>query len=239
MPRTGETRRPIEQLLVEARIALDEGWPNPPAAERIARHLRREQQRDRTTDTRSTSGTNPAATPHHEPDQFAHDLNLACSLVLAAEPAANQLTRLAETHSLEPGGALVFGCLLHLTGRTEAGRFWWQFAAGSGNHTAAYCLYLHHGRYAEYRDAEFWRGQARELREVNANTPRPTLLRATLLPKHVVREIIAQCYYGTTPHLPLQAEAAVNQLHVECDDEDFGEIPQPSTRLPELLTTRL
>ncbi|MFI6155157.1 hypothetical protein ACIBCA_21005 [Kitasatospora sp. NPDC051170] len=39
-----------------------------------------------------------------------------------------------------------FGCLLDLTGQSWDAQWWWQFAAGAGDLTAAYCLYLHQVR---------------------------------------------------------------------------------------------
>ncbi|MFJ9777179.1 hypothetical protein ACIRVF_39095 [Kitasatospora sp. NPDC101157] len=72
----------------------------------------------------------------------------------------------------EPRGGLVFGCLLDLTGQPFDAQWWWQFAAGAGNLTAAYCLYLHHIRMGELRDAEHWFHQAARLDE-DAPAPVP------------------------------------------------------------------
>ncbi|NUK85751.1 hypothetical protein [Streptomyces lunaelactis] len=52
---------------------------------------------------------------------------------------------------------------LNLAGCREAAQFWWQFAAGAGNPTAAYCLYLLHLGRGERRDAEHWADQAANL----------------------------------------------------------------------------
>ncbi|MEU4118960.1 hypothetical protein AB0F71_31260 [Kitasatospora sp. NPDC028055] len=60
----------------------------------------------------------------------------------------------------EPGGALIFGCLLDLSERNHSATWWWMFAAGAGSHLAAYCMYLHHLRRGELRDAEHWFHQA-------------------------------------------------------------------------------
>ncbi|MEU9039369.1 IclR family transcriptional regulator C-terminal domain-containing protein [Streptomyces sp. NPDC048352] len=57
-------------------------------------------------------------------------------------------------------GALVFACVLHLTGDEHGARFWWQYAAGCDNRTAAYCLYLDHTRNGDYDDARRWADQA-------------------------------------------------------------------------------
>ncbi|WP_326615284.1 hypothetical protein OG949_41040 (plasmid) [Streptomyces scopuliridis] len=53
-------------------------------------------------------------------------------------------------------GAMVFACLLYLTGHPESAQFWWQFAAGAESRTAAYCLHLHHRHLQEFREARQW-----------------------------------------------------------------------------------
>ncbi|MFF7459381.1 hypothetical protein [Kitasatospora sp. NPDC008115] len=76
----------------------------------------------------------------------------------------------------EPHGGLVFGCLFDLTGRHHHAQWWWQFAAGAGESLAAYCLYLHHVRAGELRDAEHWFHQAARLGEGAApQSPRPAV----------------------------------------------------------------
>ncbi|MFF4169595.1 hypothetical protein [Streptomyces sp. NPDC001744] len=45
-------------------------------------------------------------------------------------------------------------------------RFWWEFAAGAGNATAAQCLHLYHLARGELRDADLWVLQA-----VSADSP--------------------------------------------------------------------
>ncbi|MFE7528573.1 hypothetical protein ACFU7Y_23055 [Kitasatospora sp. NPDC057542] len=75
----------------------------------------------------------------------------------------------------EPRGGLVFGCLLDLTGLPYDAQWWWQFAVGAGNLTAAYCLYLHHIRMGELRDAEHWFHQAARLDEDAPAPPPPAM----------------------------------------------------------------
>ncbi|NUK54495.1 hypothetical protein HRW23_35140 [Streptomyces lunaelactis] len=70
---------------------------------------------------------------------------------------------MGNTRRIDPDGALQFACLLNLAGCREAAQFWWQFAAGAGNPTAAYCLYLLHLGRGERRDAEHWADQAANL----------------------------------------------------------------------------
>ncbi|MFD0396228.1 hypothetical protein ACFQ3Z_45060 [Streptomyces nogalater] len=60
-------------------------------------------------------------------------------------------------------GALHFACLLNLARKPEGAMWWWQYAAGAGNATAAYCLHLFHLRRGELRDADHWMRQALDL----------------------------------------------------------------------------
>ncbi|MEV7683262.1 hypothetical protein AB0O64_32675 [Streptomyces sp. NPDC088341] len=72
---------------------------------------------------------------------------------IAVDPEAGAL--LTE-EQMDVDGAVVFACLLHLTGHPESAQFWWQFAAGAGSGAAAYCLHLHHRRLGESREARHW-----------------------------------------------------------------------------------
>ncbi|MEE1940824.1 hypothetical protein V1L54_15665 [Streptomyces sp. TRM 70361] len=172
-------------------------------------------------------------------EQAVHDLDLAIALIVGAPEAAAVLARLVDRRRADPEGALVFACLLHLIGHREAAQFWWQFAAGGGSRTAAFCLYLYHRSLAEFRDADHWREQAARL----ARTPGPLRTAATgpaprrgfLLPDGIRRDLLRQCHRGRHPRLPAAVEAVLNRLRVTGEDEDFGEIPQPAPGLPEEL----
>ncbi|GAA1937551.1 hypothetical protein [Kitasatospora viridis] len=181
---------------------------------------------------RVTAAPSPFPSEH---EQAAHELDLAIALVLNSPEAGRSLRLLADEDRIHPEGALVFACLLALTDRGEAAQFWWQFAAGSGSPTAAYLLHLHHLRLGEPRDAAYWRSQSEAL----AGAPRRRPVRpgptAPLLPDEVRHEILARCHEGLGARLPLAAEAALNRLTVVAVDEDFGEIPQPSTALTDQL----
>ncbi|MFD9458550.1 hypothetical protein ACFWBC_36390 [Streptomyces sp. NPDC059985] len=76
----------------------------------------------------------------------------------ARRPA--QLDRLAFASPTDWHGPFVFACLLHLLGREEGARFWWQFAAGADSALATHCLFLDHARSGEYHDAELWAHRA-------------------------------------------------------------------------------
>jgi len=163
-------------------------------------------------------------------DEATHELQLACALVVNAAAAAASLERLVDDHHIDPEGALVFACLLHITGRTDAAHFWWHFGAGAGSRTAAYCLYLSHRRNGEYRDAAYWREQAahapdEERRSVAAFDEKQ------LLPDAARHNLLVQWHSGLAPTLPSTLENVINRLVVDSDDEDFGEIPRPSPTL--------
>ncbi|MFE0191104.1 hypothetical protein [Streptomyces sp. NPDC058989] len=171
----------------------------------------------------------PSAYPSAR-DEATHELQLACALVVNAAAAAASLERLVNDHHIDPEGALVFACLLHITGRCDAAHFWWHFGAGAGSRTAAYCLYLSHRRNGEYRDAAYWREQA-------AHAPdeeRPSGAAfddRQLLPDAARHNLLVQWHSGLAPTLPTALENVINRLVVDSDDEDFGEIPRPSPTL--------
>lgn len=163
-------------------------------------------------------------------DEATHELQLVCALVVNAAAAASSLERLVNDHHIDPEGALVFACLLHITGRGDAAHFWWHFGAGAGSRTAAYCLYLSHRRNGEYRDAAYWREQAahapdEERRSVAAFDEKQ------LLPDSARHNLLVQWHSGLAPTLPTALENVINRLVVDSDDEDFGEIPRPSPTL--------
>ncbi|MCF3103557.1 hypothetical protein IPZ58_18490 [Streptomyces roseoverticillatus] len=169
-------------------------------------------------------------------DEAGHELDLACVLVINAVEAAASLERFADDRGIDPEGALVFACLLHVTGHTGAADFWWQFAAGGGSRTAAYCLHLSHRRNGEFRDAAFWRAQAAHDPQ---EPPRPASRvdsRRKLLSDTARHELLVQWHSGLTPHLPAALESLVNRLTVDGDDADFGEVPQPDPGLVERLS---
>lgn len=220
----------IDELLRDARVLTDEyrDYQAPTVDLRLARALARRALR---SDVPGTLRPVPAA-PNQgsEPEQARHELDLTCTLVLNAPQAAAGLSRLVETLN-DPDGALVFACLLHLTAREDGARFWWKFAAGAGNPTAAFCLYLDHRRHAEYRDAEYWRRQSSCLRADPLPPTRGARPPGALLPARELRTLLAECHRGRHPQLPLPIEGAINQLPVAQDECLDGEVPKPSMQL--------
>ncbi|WP_327238060.1 hypothetical protein OG349_32905 [Streptomyces sp. NBC_01317] len=179
------------------------------------------------------------ATAH---EQAARDLDLAVALVLNAPEAAGCLAQLVDHDRIDPQGAVVFAALLHLTGHRDAAQFWWQFAAGGGNRTAAFCLFLAHQQRAEFRDAAHWRAESRRLagsgRTSSDTVPSPVPSLSSLLPEAVRHDLIGQCHRGRHPTLPAALEAVVNRLRVDSADEDYGEVPQPDETLVTWPVTR-
>lgn len=91
--------------------------------------------------------------------EAAQDLRALSRLVVHDQEASAYVARFVNDRRIEPDGALIFACLLDLAPQEEGAQFWWQFAAGAGSATSAYCLYLMHLRRGELRDAEHWAEQ--------------------------------------------------------------------------------
>ncbi|MFE9374721.1 glycoprotein [Streptomyces sp. NPDC006711] len=169
-------------------------------------------------------------------EQAAHDLDLASSLIVDTPQAQRSISLLVESDPIEPEGALVFAALLHLSGYRDPSQFWFEFAAGAGNRTAAFCLTLLHQQRSEHRTAAHWRTQ---IPAPAPTAPQPALDASPLpplLPDRVRRDLITRCWQGRRPCLPPRLEAVIHGLSTEPFDEDFGEIPRPDhtlTRLPQ------
>jgi hypothetical protein len=243
LPGSGPPPATIDLLLEDAQaLALKPADYRPPSAgERIARAAARRRSTASAEwytpadDHPRAISTHRATAPAHSPsehEQAEHELNLACALVLNTPQAALHLSRLVNDRQLDPEGALVFACLLYLTKRDNPAQFWWQLAAGGESHMAAYCLCLHHRRYGEYRDADYWRRQAAALREAKPSlVATPVTSDRPLVPDEVRKDILAQCHAGSHPHLPRALESVIDRLAVDGADADFGEIQQPSELL--------
>ncbi|MGW4754346.1 hypothetical protein [Streptomyces chartreusis] len=102
--------------------------------------------------------------PRHAPERLARagaNLHALCHHLLRGD-ASKHLARIADSRT-DVEGALRFGCLLDLARKPDGALWWWQFSAGAGNATAAYCLYLFHTRRGDMRDANHWWYQHRAL----------------------------------------------------------------------------
>ncbi|MEU2793682.1 hypothetical protein [Streptomyces sp. NPDC007100] len=234
MPHTRQAgRETIESLLAAAADVLADSYGSYDTAAARDR-LTRDTGADAHTGAAYPAAPRPdAPAPTAYPsahDEATHELDLACALVVNAAAAADSLARLVDDHRIDPEGALVFGCLLHITGRAEAADFWWRFGAGGGSRTAAYCLYLSHRRRGEFRDAAYWRTQAAH--DPDEEPPPPAAFDAQhLLPDAARHALLVQWHSGLAPTLPAALESVINRLTVAGDDEDFGEIPRPSPTL--------
>jgi hypothetical protein len=231
---TDGSDNPIDVLLADAQILTDYDRSHAPtAAERIARAAARNR-----PDLVVCHATHSA-----QDERIRGELDLICAQVLSTPQAAASLTslsQLGDTRHVEPEGALVFACLLHLIGREEGALFWWKFAAGGEIHTAARCLALHCQSNADFAIADLWREQADDLlvQQQGEGDPKPALpAPQPLLPDHIARRLLEQCRCGVQPRLPAAWEDAVNRLVIEYDDADYGECPQPSPQLPYALGT--
>lgn len=220
-PTTTPESRPGSLRLLDDEYA---GYRPPPTGQILAiAHAQRQRR-----------GANPA--PRPEQQQARHELNLAATLVLQRPGAAASLAESDCQPFPEPGPALVLACLMHLTHRAHAARFWWKYSAGGGNLTAAYCLSLAHRANAEFHDAEHWRRQTAILRAAAAEPRPPAQAAVPPLPSRGLRDLLAECHQGQRPHLPAPVQCAVDQLGITDEDTFDGKHPHPSPNLIQALT---
>ncbi|KUN15094.1 MULTISPECIES: hypothetical protein [Streptomyces] len=84
-------------------------------------------------------GERPTLMRHHlvRLERADHTLQALCRQLLRSVDASEHLARIADS-PVDPEGALHFGCVLDLAKKPDGAMWWWQFAAGAGNATAAY-----------------------------------------------------------------------------------------------------
>ena len=129
----------IDSLLADI-VLLDaeyNGYTPPSTAEIIERARRTRAER---ASARTSHPAPGALAGRTESEQARHELNLAATLVLHRSAATGDVALLTTQPYLDPSGALILACLLQLSGRHLAARFWFKFAAGGGHPDAAYCL---------------------------------------------------------------------------------------------------
>ncbi|MFD4973151.1 hypothetical protein [Streptomyces sp. NPDC058424] len=123
-------------------------------------------------------------------DRAEAALTALCAELIHSTDAAEHLARIADL-PIDADGALHFGCLLNLAQEPDGALWWWQFAAGAGNATAAYCLYLYHLFHGELRDADHWAHEALSLdTDIHLTSPAPCRRRKLDSPPEVLREAI-------------------------------------------------
>lgn len=158
-------RRTIDDLLAKARTRNRYAGYDMAAAEarlrsrQAARHRPPRQRTPGTTVPAHTAWTAPDADRTPDADRAWWDLNAVSLLTLFSPDADRHLANFITSQYADKTGALVFACLLHLTGDFDGARFWWRFAAGADHHVAEYCLFLEHAHCGEYDDADHWRTQ--------------------------------------------------------------------------------
>ncbi|WP_051844105.1 hypothetical protein [Streptomyces sp. NRRL S-813] len=115
--------------------------------------------------------------------------SLSTELIHSTE-VAGYLARIADI-PFDADGALHFGCLLNLAQEPDGALWWWQFAAGAGSATAAYCLHLFHLVRGELRDSDHWAGQALNLdTDIHLTAPTPWGQRRPESPSGALREAV-------------------------------------------------
>ncbi|MET9885681.1 hypothetical protein ABZZ20_21595 [Streptomyces sp. NPDC006430] len=235
--RDAVTAEELAAALEQAQVLMDEytGYDEEAARRRIARRFTA----DRTHSATGAHGTIVLPAPTPAPglaplpapvSRPADDLVLdaACHVraarvlddlawFLAENSAFAELALAAGTwpHGAEP--ALLFGCLLHLSDRTEGAQFWFQYAAGAGSQTAARLLYLHHLARAEVRTARHWKVLAGVL---------PSDEGLPLLPEvpENLEEALGASVIWTSPPITTQDLTALTRVH--------GHGGRPPYRLP-------
>jgi hypothetical protein len=106
----------------------------------------------------------PAAdAPEDRPRRARTDLQRLCHVLISQPEALHAMSTFIGGRVLEPSGARVLACVLHLAGREDSARFWWQYAAGADDVAASYCLYLHHMTLGETEEADWWQDQVSPL----------------------------------------------------------------------------
>ncbi|MGC0415911.1 hypothetical protein [Embleya sp. AB8] len=142
-------------------------------------------------------------------NRAAAELERTCKVVVGRATTGPLLVGFVQKRI--PAGALVFGCLLYLTGRPAPAAFWWRYAAGADNVEAMRLLTLHHRVEGEPEDAHHWACR------LHAPVPPPT-------PTELEAEDDLQAYVA-------RVEPGIEEV----DDPDLGEICRPNDRFPRLL----
>ncbi|MFE3206074.1 hypothetical protein [Embleya sp. NPDC059237] len=201
----------LEQALREHRRALDDAFADYDAAaatrrlasrivqEGLAASLIRPHAVPARGEERADAGENAAR------GRAAAEVEHLCRLVLA-RPDTNRLLGDFVNHRV-PDGAIVFACLLYLSGRVEPAVFWWKFAAGAEQGEAMRFLVLHHRAEGEPGDADCWTDRILE------DTP-PTV------PAAVDSDAVVP---GNAETYVARAESAIQAI----DHPDLGEICTP------------
>ncbi|MFF8960840.1 hypothetical protein [Streptomyces sp. NPDC014894] len=195
----------------------------------------------------------PAGAPPLYRRAAAHLETLSAKVVTTPDTVA-AMSHFDNAPRIDPAGALTFACLLYLSDAAEGAQFWWQFAAGAGVATAAYCLYLHHTQCSETEMARFWFDQAHRLHHhtgaglyprIDIAPPQP-LTSGHYTPRALVTATVASApldldaditdpALGSGAFLSCAVERmklayGILRLNIDTDD-DYGPVPRPDPAL--------
>ncbi|MFF8679389.1 hypothetical protein ACF07F_15915 [Streptomyces sp. NPDC015237] len=132
-------------------------------------------------------GARPASEGHYPSALTGAEavLNALSAELIHSSKAAERLACIADVPS-DADGALYFACLLNLAQESDSALWWWRFAVGAGNATAAYCLHLHH----LLRGADHWAHQALDTDVHLTPTTTPTPIHCPTHPAPALREAV-------------------------------------------------
>lgn len=137
-------------------------------------------------------------------------LELCCVAAVRHRDAAALVS--AFPHDYRPAGAVVFACLLYLTGRADAAAFWWRYAGGAEDPHAVRLLALYHWSLADPVTAAAWQDHA-EPAAARTRSPRQHHRQHR---RHDAAALVA---------------SAEQAIRVVADDPDCGEVCLPGEDL--------
>ncbi|MFJ8746678.1 hypothetical protein ACIRL2_45985 [Embleya sp. NPDC127516] len=205
---------PLDHALQQRRRALEEAFADydPAAAtQRLASRIVQENLAAsliRPRPVPDPDGSGPDTKENAARNRAAAEIEHLCRLVIARPDTSRLLGEFVGNRA--PAGAVVFACLLYLTGRWEPAAFWWRFAAGAEQGEAMRFLVLHHRAEGESGDAQCWTDR---IPDDTAPTPSaaPSGRRTSEAETYVSR-----------------AESAIRAV----EHPDFGEVCVPQPSLP-------
>ncbi|MFD5386970.1 hypothetical protein ACFWMG_18885, partial [Streptomyces sp. NPDC127074] len=145
-------------------------------------------------------------------------------MVVGDEGALQEMSSFIGDRTLEPDGAVILGCVLQLAAREDSAQFWWQFAAGAGNSTATYCLYLLHLALGEGLAADCWYRQM----VADRHTPAPAVHEVLMHRLDLGREGQEPTATVRMAVLPEAVEAVVRYVPTAIEYVDGVELPLPT-----------
>ncbi|MFJ1796840.1 hypothetical protein [Kitasatospora griseola] len=204
------------------------------AAKIAARRAAANHPSDTSTPTPAAAAPPPAVTAcrgsQHQAERELRKLSIR---VINKATAPAHLDGLVNSRDIDPAGGLVFAALLYLSGHPRHAQFWFEFAAGSGDITAAFSLYLHHAAVGELREAEHW---LRQTVEESSGAPKPSIpsVDAYLFDTEWHSQHIPDDTGDLARPNP-RLRHTVGHLHAVRDDEQLGSFVLPTPEVAEQL----